>query len=124
MQIRSLESEIGVALFNRTQRSVVLTQFGNAMLGEARHIPARVEQVVPMTSRASRGEIGKLVIGCNSVADYNVLPVVLREFRRAARRRGQLLQGCEFQPDLLALRVFVDVASPTANMPRKTRASV
>ena len=49
MQIRSLETELGVALFNRTQRSVALTQSGNAMLGEARHILARVEQAVLMT---------------------------------------------------------------------------
>jgi DNA-binding transcriptional LysR family regulator len=82
MQIRALEEELGVTLLNRTQRQVSLTQAGTALLGEARHILARVEQAVLMTKRAGRGEIGELVIGFISVADYNVLPLVLREFRR------------------------------------------
>ncbi|HVY07545.1 MAG TPA: LysR family transcriptional regulator [Burkholderiales bacterium] len=82
MQIRSLEEELGVTLLNRTQRHVSLTQAGSALLGEARHILARVEQAVLTTRRASRGEIGELAVGFISVADYSVLPVVLREFRR------------------------------------------
>ena len=82
MQVRALEEELGVTLLNRTQRQVSLTQAGTALLGEARHILARVEQAVLMTKRAGRGEIGELVIGFISVADYNVLPLVLREFRR------------------------------------------
>lgn len=82
MQIRALEGELGVMLFNRTQRHVALTQAGHALLQEARQILARVEQAVLITRRAGRGEIGKLAVGFISVADYNVLPVVLREFRR------------------------------------------
>ena len=82
MQIRALEIELGVTLLNRTQRHVALTQAGAALLGEARHILARVEQAVLTTKRAGRGEIGELAIGFISVADYNVLPLVLREFRR------------------------------------------
>ena len=82
MQIRALESELGVTLLNRTQRHVSLTQAGTALLEEARHILARVDQAVLTTKRAGRGEIGELAIGFISVADYNVLPVVLREFRR------------------------------------------
>ena len=82
MQIRALEGELGVMLFNRTQRHVALTQAGHALLQEARQILARVEQTVLITRRAGRGEIGELAVGFISVADYNVLPVVLREFRR------------------------------------------
>lgn len=82
MQIRALEEELGVMLFNRTQRHVALTQAGQALLQEARQILARVEQAVLITRRAGRGEIGELAVGFISVADYNVLPVVLREFRR------------------------------------------
>ncbi len=81
MQIRSLEGELGVTLLNRNQRHVALTHAGNAFLGEARHILARLDQAVLMTRRAGRGEIGELAIGFISVADYNVLPIVLREFR-------------------------------------------
>ena len=82
MQIRSLEEELGVTLLHRNQRHVSLTQAGHAFLQEARQILARLEQAVLMTRRAGRGEIGELAIGFISVADYNVLPVVLREFRQ------------------------------------------
>jgi len=118
-----------------------VTLAGTALLGEARHILARVEQAVLMTKRAGRGEIGELAIGFISVADYNVLPVVLREFRNRfplvnltlresltnLRRTGvtyKSLQGgsplteihlvWRREDDLPALRVFVDVASQTA----------
>ncbi|HEX6652276.1 MAG TPA: LysR substrate-binding domain-containing protein, partial [Thermoleophilaceae bacterium] len=37
-QIRKLEQELGVTLFNRTQRSVALTAAGTAFLEEARHV--------------------------------------------------------------------------------------
>jgi DNA-binding transcriptional LysR family regulator len=82
IQIRALEEELGVTLLNRTQRHVALTQAGHALLQEARKILAQVEQAVLTTRRAGRGEIGELALGFISVADYNVLPIVLREFRR------------------------------------------
>lgn len=81
MQIRSLEQEMGVTLLNRTQRHVSLTQAGNTFLQEARQILARLEQAILVTRRAGRGEIGELAMGFISVADYNVLPDLLREFR-------------------------------------------
>jgi DNA-binding transcriptional LysR family regulator len=37
-QVRKLEQELGVRLFNRTQRSVALTTAGMALLEEARHV--------------------------------------------------------------------------------------
>jgi DNA-binding transcriptional LysR family regulator len=37
-QIRKLEQELGVTLFNRTRRSVALTPAGTAFLEEARHV--------------------------------------------------------------------------------------
>ena len=118
MQIRALEEELGVTLFNRTQRSVALTQAGNALLGEARHILARVDQAVLMTRRASRGEIGELAIGFISVADYNVLPVVLREFRRAFPLVNLTLRESTTDAqirDLLAGRIDVGFVLPPIN---------
>ena len=120
MQIRALENELGVTLFNRTQRSVALTQAGNALLSEARHILARVDQAVLMTRRASRGEIGELAIGFISVADYNVLPVVLREFRRAFPLVNLTLRESTTDAqirDLLAGRIDVGFVLPPINEP-------
>jgi DNA-binding transcriptional LysR family regulator len=54
-QIRKLESELGVQLFNRTQRSVCLTHSGQAMLGEARRV-LRQAEVAQMAARNAADE--------------------------------------------------------------------
>src|SRR3954453_11033251 len=42
-QIRKLEQELGVTLFNRSRRSVALTPAGTAFLEEARHVLRHAE---------------------------------------------------------------------------------
>ena len=118
MQIRALEKELAVTLLNRTQRHVSLTQAGAALLGEARHILARVEQAVLTTKRVGRGEIGELAIGFISVADYNVLPLVLREFRRRFPQVNLTLRESTTDAqirDLLAGRIDVGFVLPPLN---------
>lgn len=127
MQIRALENELGVTLLNRTQRHVSLTQAGAALLGEARHILARVEQAVLTTKQAGRGEIGELAIGFISVADYNVLPVVLREFRRRFPLVNLTLRESTTDAqirDLLAGRIDVGFALPPINDPSLESVSI
>lgn len=82
MQIRALEEELGVALLHRTRRRVSLTHAGRAFYHDAEQILQKAEQAIVTARRAGRGEIGELVVGFISVADYNLLPLVLREFSR------------------------------------------
>jgi DNA-binding transcriptional LysR family regulator len=120
MQIRALEEELGVTLLNRTQRSVSLTQAGNALLAEAKHILARVDQAILTTKRAGRGEIGELLVGFISVADYNVLPEVLREFRRRFPLVNLTLREATTDAqlrDLIAGRIDVGFVLPPVNEP-------
>jgi DNA-binding transcriptional LysR family regulator len=49
-QVRKLEQELGVRLFDRTQRSVALTTAGTALLEEARHVLRHAE----VAQRAAR----------------------------------------------------------------------
>jgi DNA-binding transcriptional LysR family regulator len=81
-QIKQLEEEIGVRLFNRTKRRVEITPAGAAFLIEARRIMAMSEDAVRRTIRADKGEIGHLTVGFIGSANYSVLPQVIREFRR------------------------------------------
>lgn len=77
-QVRQLEQELGVALFNRTKRRVELTPAGGAFLAHARQILAETERAKRVAQRAGRGEVGRLAIGFASSADLDVLPRVLR----------------------------------------------
>jgi len=127
MQIRALEEELGVRLFNRTQRQVALTQAGNALLLEARQVLARVEQAVLVTRRAGRGEIGELVVGFISVADYNVLPTVLRDFRRRYPLVNLTLRESTTDAqvrDLVAGRLDVGFVLPPVNEPALESVSI
>lgn len=80
-QIRQLEQELGVELFRRTKRRVELTEAGRVFLEEARRILLQVEQGVRVAQRASRGEIGRLVVGFEGSSTYDVIPVALKVYR-------------------------------------------
>lgn len=120
MQIRALEDELGVTLLNRTQRHVSLTQAGNALLQEARQILSRIDQAVLATRRAGRGEIGQLIVAFVSIADYNVLPIVLREFRHAYPLVNLTLKEATTDAqidDLINGRIDVGLILPPVNEP-------
>ncbi|MDV2996894.1 MAG: Hca operon transcriptional activator HcaR [Chroococcidiopsis sp. SAG 2025] len=80
-QIRQLEDELGVELFRRSKRRVELTEAGIAFVEEARQILAQVEQGVLVAQRASRGEIGRLVVGFEGSSTYDVIPMSLKVYR-------------------------------------------
>jgi DNA-binding transcriptional LysR family regulator len=86
-QIRDLEVELGVQLFERTKRRVELTTPGKVFLEKSRLVLQQVGQAIIAVQKASRGEIGRLVIGFNSSATYSVLPQILHIF-------------CEHCPDI------------------------
>lgn len=81
-QIRNLEIELGIKLFERTKRKVELTVAGKAFLTEARQVFHQIEKAVRIAKQAERGEIGRLIVGFNSSATYSVLPTILHRFRQ------------------------------------------
>jgi DNA-binding transcriptional LysR family regulator len=80
-QIQDLEAELGFDLFNRTKRSVVLTPAGQAFLGEVNQILQQLDRAIDIGSKTSRGELGQISIGFVGSATYNILPVMLQQFR-------------------------------------------
>ncbi|MCX7635948.1 MAG: LysR family transcriptional regulator, partial [Syntrophales bacterium] len=81
-QIKQLEEELSLRLFERTRRRVTLTPAGVAFLEEARRIIAMTEEAVRRTVRADRGETGQLSVGFIGSANYSILPRAIRAFRR------------------------------------------
>jgi len=83
MQIRDLEAEIGVRLFERTQRRVTLTPAGQRFLDHAYRILAGVGEAVAEAQRAARGESGELRVGFTSSLPFtDLLPDALHAYRR------------------------------------------
>ena len=87
-QLKMLEYDLGVQLFDRTTRRVRLTQAGEALLPEAMATLAQAEAAV-RTARAA-GEAGAhiLKIGGVDSATSGLLPGVVRRFGQAHRDVG------------------------------------
>jgi DNA-binding transcriptional LysR family regulator len=81
--IRALEARLGVALFARTRRRVELTAEGARLLEEARRTFAQLERAVLELRGIAAGEQGRLRIGFVSLADYGVLPGLLKAYKLA-----------------------------------------
>jgi DNA-binding transcriptional LysR family regulator len=80
-QIRTLESELGVALLIRTTRQVSLTRAGLVLLEEARAIIARTERAQVAVREASLKSGRVLRIGAIDAASSSFLPEALVTFR-------------------------------------------
>jgi DNA-binding transcriptional LysR family regulator len=62
-QIKALETELGVTLFERTTRAVRLTPAGEAFAEDARNILSVLDSATRRARAAGRGETGELAIG-------------------------------------------------------------
>jgi DNA-binding transcriptional LysR family regulator len=81
--IRALEERVGVALLARSRRRVELTAEGARFLEEARRMIGQLERAVLELRGMASGEQGRLRIGFVSLADYGVLPGLLKTFKLA-----------------------------------------
>ncbi|MEU0597164.1 LysR substrate-binding domain-containing protein [Streptomyces sp. NPDC006393] len=77
-QIRLLERDLGVRLFDRTTRSVRLTAAGKALLEPARHLLAEASAVRRAVQVAHLGEVGRVTLGFAGASSYSALPVLTR----------------------------------------------
>src|SRR4051812_32588947 len=80
-QIRQLEEELGVRLFDRTKREVRLTDAGRRIMVEAQQILSQVDHLVSVASRVSEGAIGRLSVSGPGGVNH-ILVQTLQEFAR------------------------------------------
>ncbi|WP_457930529.1 LysR substrate-binding domain-containing protein [Bosea thiooxidans] len=84
-QIKMLEIELGVVLFNRDRRNVRLSEAGTIFLAEARLLLAQFERTKNVVERIRRAEIGRIAIGyAGSIAYSGILERSVRLLRGEA----------------------------------------
>jgi DNA-binding transcriptional LysR family regulator len=81
-QVKNLEDELGVKLFQRTTRSVLLTQGGKLFLDDARVVLAAAVQAEQRARRAGAGLAGTLRVGMIAPIANAWLAGKLRPFRQ------------------------------------------
>jgi len=81
LQIRCLESDIGVRLLDRNRRKTTLTPAGLRFQAEANQILTRIDHAVRHTQLAANGMLGSLRIGFISTAAKEIVPTLVRDFR-------------------------------------------
>ncbi|PXX64528.1 MULTISPECIES: LysR family transcriptional regulator [unclassified Pseudomonas] len=116
--MRTLEAELGLALFRRESRGVVLTAAGEAFLPHARQSIESSELATSAARRARRGEVGEIAIGYHSALFEANLPQLLRHYFSTfpevkvslvdAGIRAQFDKLLEHKLDLAFARVFQD----------------
>ncbi|MES4792619.1 MAG: LysR family transcriptional regulator, partial [Chloroflexota bacterium] len=85
-RIQSLERELGERLFERTGRSVTLTDAGRAFMPHAQRALTAVQEGTDAIEAVRHGEVGTIRIGAStSIATY-VLPRILKKFRERRPR--------------------------------------
>jgi DNA-binding transcriptional LysR family regulator len=116
--IRSLENELGVQLFDRTNRKVSLTDAGRVLVGESRATLARFDALMASMSRVRTGMAGTVSIGAVPALPPDLVPHLLARLAdsglamavvRAApsgRDAADLLQGGAF--DVVLVRGVVE----------------
>ncbi|MEW5958554.1 MAG: LysR family transcriptional regulator, partial [Chloroflexota bacterium] len=82
MQIRSLEKRLGVSLFYRSGRSLVLTEQGRLLTALARDMVNHAIQIEEEIESLKGEVVGHLKIGCSTTTGKYFLPHLAARFRR------------------------------------------
>jgi DNA-binding transcriptional LysR family regulator len=120
-QIRDLEEELGVALFERSAKSVRLTDAGRVFLNEARAVLDRADEATRAVKAISTGATGELHVGFAPSLAVDILPRALRQFQAEAPGIRVQLHDMSSEEMLTGLRenkiaVAVMVQQPAQNL--------
>jgi DNA-binding transcriptional LysR family regulator len=93
LQIRALEEEVGVRLFERIRRKTTLTAAGLAFRDNAAAALSQLDQAIRRARLAANGKLGLLRIGFISTAGREIVPNIVRQFRELNREVGFSLRN-------------------------------
>jgi DNA-binding transcriptional LysR family regulator len=82
LTIAELEQALGVTLFDRTSRSVHVTELGEAFVHGAVQVLGDFERLVQEVGDVARSRRGRVVVSCTSSLAGRVVPLALRRCAR------------------------------------------
>ena len=103
-QILALEKDLGVQLFERTNRGLRLTPEGEVMLREARRLLDQAEITREIVRQSRHSFTSVLRVGCHGNLQRRALPAALSRFRREYPHTRVLISSGIYQELLNQLR--------------------
>lgn len=79
--LKDLESDFNVCLFNRTNRGVVPTQFGEALVKHGKLVLAQISAAAQELDDLNEGLGGRVVVGTLLAASAQILPCAIKSLR-------------------------------------------
>ncbi len=119
-RLRKLEELVGVALFDRTRRSVVLTPAGEALLPRAIASTRELHKGVVEARRVASGAEGKLVVAHSGAASASgLLDALTRHAKRAPGVRFEVRQASVADQRQGILRGEIDLGCTFLDLPTR-----
>ncbi|MBS1791960.1 MAG: LysR family transcriptional regulator [Acidobacteria bacterium] len=81
-QLRDIEERLGVSLFNRVNKRMILTQAGERLLQSAQQVLDELKRAEDDIAQIAAGDHGTLRISTECYTCYHWLPEMLKEFHR------------------------------------------
>ncbi|MFX3619592.1 MAG: LysR family transcriptional regulator [Sporolactobacillus sp.] len=81
--IARLEEELGVSLFERQGRSIILNQYGRVLLKHVNHVLKEIDETKRELKTLMDPEYGEVSLGFLHTLGVNVIPDILRSFQKA-----------------------------------------
>lgn len=89
--IRKKRVELGIRLFERTKRRVVLSECGAVFLQDAQKVIRDIEKATDTARRAAKGLLGKITIAYVDAAPFSLLSPLVMQFRHSRPDVGLVL---------------------------------
>jgi LysR family transcriptional regulator, benzoate and cis,cis-muconate-responsive activator of ben and cat genes len=102
-QIHDLEDEIGFQLFERSPKSLKLTDAGKIFLAEARAVLQRADEAVK-NARTAANQVGELHVGYAPSLTVRILPQALRGFQEQCPEARVALHDLSTEEMLAGIR--------------------
>lgn len=104
-QMKLLEAELGVELFERLPRGVRLTDAGRVLLTHLREVTSQIATAVSAAKAAAAGRLGMLRLGVIEVAAWKgIVPESIKAFRAGFPEVELLLSSFDSAAQLTAIR--------------------
>ena len=81
-QIKKLEAELGVTIFERTRRSVKITPLGEAIVAQARQVLEQADALVQLAQSNRDPLVGPLRMGAIPTLSPYLMPLILKPLKK------------------------------------------